>query len=72
MSEAVEKAQAAYDAADREYMSAAWSNANSGDGSGAQEARRESLLESLRDARDRCKSQLEEAKHQAAADGDQA
>lgn len=69
MTKNVEQAEAALAAANAAYMSELERDAERGEGSYAQERRREEHQQSLRDAVTRCKRDLEDAKRRAVADG---
>ncbi|ENA27039.1 hypothetical protein HMPREF1487_09518 [Pseudomonas sp. HPB0071] len=65
MSQAVEQATAALAAARAAYLSELERDAERGEGSGAQERRREEHQQSLRDAVAECERDLEIAKRQS-------
>ncbi|MGZ0002649.1 hypothetical protein [Burkholderia gladioli] len=68
MSKTVEQAEAALAAANAAYLSELKRDSERGEGSGAQERRREEHQQSLRDDIAQCKRDLEVAKRKAAAD----
>ena len=69
MSQTVEQAEAALAAAQADYLSELQRDAERGEGSGAQERRREEHQQSLRETRDQCRHDLEAAKrHQTEAE----
>ena len=61
MIKSVEQAQRDLAAANAAYLGELERDSERGEGSGAQERRREERLQSLRDAIDRCKRELDEA-----------
>ncbi|MGG4660451.1 hypothetical protein ACLPJF_21240 [Pseudomonas vlassakiae] len=65
MSQTVEQATAALAAANAAYLSELERDAERGEGSGAQERRREEHQQSLRDAIAQCERDLEAAKSQS-------
>ncbi|OFA09038.1 hypothetical protein [Duganella phyllosphaerae] len=65
MTQTVEQAEIALAKAKAEFLSELETFANSGDGSGAQERRREERLQRLRDAEYQCERDLEQAKRNA-------
>lgn len=67
MSQTVEQATAALAAANAAYLSELELDAGRGEGSGAQECRREKRQQSLCDAIEECERALEAAKRQSAS-----
>ncbi|WP_155768286.1 hypothetical protein [Burkholderia vietnamiensis] len=68
MNDKVRQAEAALAAANAEYMSELERDSQRGEGSGAQERRREERLEAMRDAVAQCERDLGAVKGKAAAD----
>lgn len=66
MTQTVEQAEIALAKAKADFMSELEVFANSGEGSGAQERRREERLQRFRDAESQCERDLDQAKRNAA------